>query len=171
MKATFRTLFAMLIACLTFFGCVLAYHSLDDTRIYIDFSKPATRYAVEFRIYREHYYNLVASFQTKCSHDENDVIKYLYGISTNLQKNTDVRNTDVIPIHLLIIKVTPYGEEVIIDRNEQIMGITSVSDTINSIITGFVLTPGKYKMIITNIKSHNRLKYVPVSIRLRYFVC
>ena len=164
MKATFCVLCATLLAALSFLGCAWGFRPYSKTEIPVDFSKAGAVYETDFQIYRKQHYDLVAMWYTDHFNHSNEVFKYLKGIFTD-----NGRRRIGIPVHILITRVFPSGEEVIVEKNDFIFDFFAVGgkgDPVYSAVTSFDLKPGKYRMRITNLKEHRRLKFVPVKIKL-----
>lgn len=164
MRLVFHILFVTLFAIFPFWGCAWGGRSYSNTELSVDFSKAGTVYETDFQIYRERHYDLVAMWYTHHRSQSNEVLKYLKGIFTdNGQQRIG------IPIHILITKPVPGGEEIILEKDDFIFYIFAVGGKdapVYSGVTSFALKPGKYRLRITNPKEHRHLKYVPVKIKL-----
>lgn len=164
MKLAFRTLFVTLFAILPFLGCAWGGRPYSNTEISVDFSKAGAAYEIDFQIYREQRYNLVALWYTHHRSHNNEVVKYLHGVFTD---NGKLRRG--IPIHILITRLSSSSRDIVVDSNKVIFDIFAVGGReapIYSSIASFNLRPGKYRMKITNIKGHHHLKFVPAKIKL-----
>ena len=130
----------------------------------IDLSQEGAVAETEFRVWCEDDYAVKITYDTfGASFYDNPIIQYLGGIHT--APGTGAR----IPLHVSIVKVTYRGEEVIVDQLEGGGGIRRFGGIgITNTFGIYSLKSGKYRLRVTNMKSHRQLKYVPVKIWMWY---
>ena len=127
----------------------------------LDLSQEGAVAETEFRVWCEDDYVMKITYDTfGASFYDNPIIQYLGGWQT--ASHTGAR----IPLHVLIVKQTLHGEEVVVNEVKDGGGIAALA--INNTVGQFSLKAGKYKLRVTNMKGHRQLKYVPAKIFMWY---
>ena len=127
-----------------------------------DLSQEGAIAETEFHVWCNDRYIVNISYDTfGASFYDNPIIQYLGGWQIHSRPGAQV------PLHVSIVKLTYRGEEVITDTVKNGGGIYTLPIT-NSLGV-YNLSPGKYRLRVTNLKGHRQLKYVPVKIFMWYF--
>ena len=127
----------------------------------IDLFQEGVTAETEFHVWREDDYVLKIKYNTfGASFDDNPIIQYLGGWQTASHTGA------CIPLHVLIVKLTLHGEEIVVDEVKDGGGIAALA--VMNTVGDYSLKAGRYRLRVTNMKSHRQLKYVPAKIFMWY---
>ena len=136
-----------------------------DAKMSLDLSRAGDTAATEFQIRVEDDYVLELACMTGGG-GEDAAAQYLMGGDFGGKPRLGA----VLPLRLVLVRLSGRREEaVVVDRRTGTRAGSSVgAGAIYGVIAHLRLKPGKYRLTMTNLKDHPRLRYVPVEVFLRY---
>ncbi len=136
-----------------------------NVSIPIDISKEGSIAESEFNLWRDDQYEIELEFISLSNFAPNDkkLIDYLGGIINRTSGVT-------IPVQVIIAKINNENEIVVLNKEFQTKGISSVGEKfIIRNVTMIRLNSGKYKIKIINKNSNNELREIRVNLIIHYF--